>query len=136
VKAGMAENAHLMRTFQREATIEELRVTLLRRVDARLQDEAAVPGARAQPDIPGIFRAELEAFLKGKTGEEVEYLRAQILCLCDVLESAAAAARMVQAPTLYRLPRTTRVAGGMVMVLVLFVCAAVVVESWKRRPVR
>jgi len=128
VKAGMAENAHLMRTFQREAAIEDLRVTFLRRVDSRLQSE----GLRAQADIPGILRGELEAFLKGKTGEEVDYVRAQTLGLCDVLVSAADAARMVQAPTLNAKRRTPLVVGGMIVVLVLFVCGAIVIESWKR----
>lgn len=132
VKAGIAENAHLMRTFQREAAIEELRVALLRRVDARLQGGSALDGSRTPPDIPGILRTELEGFLKGKTGEEVEYVRAQTLSLCDVLESAAAAARMVQSPTVYRKSRATLVVGGMMVTLVLFVCAAIVVEAWKR----
>lgn len=132
VKAAMAENEHLMRTFQREAAIEELRVTFLRRVDARLQGEALIVGSQAQPDIAGILRGELDAFLKDKTGEEVEYLRAQTLGLCDVLVSAADAARMVQAPTLKRKPLAALVVGGMVAVLVLFVCGAIVVESWKR----
>jgi hypothetical protein len=132
VKAGMAENAHLMRTFQREAAIEELRVTFLRRVDARLQGDAGLVGSRDQSGIPGVLRAELEAFLEGKTGEEVEYVRAQTLGLCDVLASAADAARMVQAPTLSPKPRAAVVVGGMIVVLSVFLCAAVVVESWKR----
>lgn len=132
VKAAMAENAHLMRTFQREAAIEELRVAFLRQVDARLQGEAANVGSRARLDIPGTLRTELTAFLKGKTGEEVEYIRAETLGLCDVLVSAADAARMIQAPTLKRKSRAALVVGGMVVALVLLVCAAIIVESWKR----
>lgn len=128
VKAGVAENAHLMRTFQREAAIEELRVAFLRRVDARLEGE----GSRARTDIPGILRGELETFLKDKSGEEVDYVRAQTLGLSDVLVSAADAARMVQAPTLIVKRRTPLVVGGMIVALVLFVCGAIAIESWKR----
>ena len=134
VKAAMAENAHLMRTFQREAAINELRLSLLRRIEARLQAEGDAARSPLPADVPGIVRAELDSFLKDQTGGAADYVRAQTLGLCDILKSAGDIARMVQSPTLRPTPRAWRVVGAMGAVLVLVLSAAILVESWRRRP--
>jgi hypothetical protein len=131
VRAAIAENSHLIRTFEREAGVNELKMALLRQVDTRLRQLEA-GGSPMHPEVASLLRQETDAFLKGKSGHDADFVRAQMEGLSETLVSAMAAVRPVQTPTLQRERRGLLVGLGMAAAVLLVLAATVVHESWRR----
>lgn len=130
-RARRAENEYLVRNCDQALVRHTLRLSFLRRLDARIEKT----GVAVVRDMPSVIGSELQAFLleQGDSNPDGRYFQTEMEVLRDQLATFRNATQFIQYPTTTRISGRSRVAlaGALAtLAVVFFIAAAFVADLW------
>jgi hypothetical protein len=131
VKALRADNEHKMRLAERMLAVERLNEAFLRGLSLKI--EAECNQAHLLADAPALLDREIQTFFAvDRSGPEVDLVRDQLRTQHERWRHQAENVRYIQYPTSRPARRAMMLAGSGAVILLFFLLAPFVIESWLR----